>query len=88
MYLLPPTQTPLNRHSLLALETWLEQLGAKRSSSNPSLWIWQRAQWSAEIEIGQADLIVIWDKNNLRSQCSFPYGLSRQDVEAAIKEGP
>ena len=68
MYLVPPPQTPLNRHSLLALETWLEQLGAKRSSSDPSLWIWQRAQWFAEIEIGQADLIVISDKN-CRKKC-------------------
>ena len=35
MAALPPESTPLNQHSLPALEAWLQQLGAVRMDDNP-----------------------------------------------------
>ena len=88
MSILPPSQTPLNQHSLRALEYWLKSLGAEKSNHNPCLWTWIMPQWSAEIIIKQDELRVIWDKGETQSQFGFPYGLPRQDIEAALKHGP
>ena len=88
MSTLPPGQTPLNQHSLRALETWLTELGAVRSVEDPCLWVWQQPEWSARIRLDQDDLLVIWSQNGLVSQRTFPYGLSRLDVEAAMRAGP
>ena len=38
MVALPPESTPLNQHSLPALEAWLQQLGAVRMDDNPCQW--------------------------------------------------
>ncbi|KGG13502.1 MULTISPECIES: DUF3143 domain-containing protein [Prochlorococcus] len=88
MLSLPPAKTPLNQHSLGALEFWLSELGATKSEEDPCIWFWVFAQWSAEIEVGQDELRVIWIKGEQKSQFGFPYGLSRQDVEDALKQGP
>ena len=88
MQSLPPAKTPLNQHSLLALEFWLTSLGAKKHIDNPCLWTWVTPHWSAEITIEQNELIVFWGEGENKSQFSFPYGLPRQDVEAVLKQGP
>ena len=85
---LPPGQTPLNRHSLRSLEEWLNELGAVRTESDPCLWHWQQPTWSAQIRLDQEDLLVTWEQTGMASQRSFPYGLSRLDVEAAMRAGP
>ena len=87
MSLLPSSQTPLNRHSLQSLELWLTELGANRSTRDPCLWSWITAEWRAEIKFEQDELIVTWNKEEQSSSCSFSYGLSRSDVENAMKEG-
>ena len=88
MRALPPPKTPLNQHSIGALELWLTSLGAKRKKENPCLWLWTMPQWSAEIAIKKDELMVVWGEGDAKSQFSFPYGLPRQDVEAALKHGP
>ena len=88
MPLLTPAKTPLNQHSLQAFESWLVSLGAKKSSDNPCIWEWIIPQWSAKILMKQEELIVIWNEGDTKSQFSFPYGLPRQDIEAALKHGP
>ncbi|WP_320666940.1 DUF3143 domain-containing protein [Prochlorococcus sp. MIT 1307] len=88
MALLPPVQTPLNQHSLAALELWLHELGAKKSKEDLCIWTLLMPNWSAEIKIEQDELKVTWEQNGKSSSCSFPYGLSRQDVQIAITEGP
>ena len=88
MSLLPPDQTPLNQHSLKALETWLIQLGAQQSSQDLCLWLLVMPHWSAEIKIRRDEVQVTWDQEGKQSHCSFPYGLSRRDVHIAIAEGP
>ena len=85
---LPSAQTPLNQHSLGALELWLTQLGAIKSKENKCLWKWTSSKWFAEIYFMQDELKVIWRQENNNTQYSFPYGLPRQDIEAALKHGP
>ncbi len=85
---LPPVQTPLNQHSLMALEAWLSELGAHRTSNDPCLWLLSMPKWSAEIKLEVDQLRVSWHADGTGSECCFPYGLSRGDVETAINEGP
>ena len=85
---LPPDKVPLNRHSLMDLEYWLDELGAKRCEENPSRWVLSFPEWSAEIQMEQDELKVIWEKDGERKQCCFSYGLTRGDVEAVMTQGP
>ena len=87
---LPPESSPLNQHSLRALEQWLLQLGAIRIDNDPCRWQLERPDWSAVLLLDREDLKVIWQASGTSAdtQCSLPYGLSRADVEAAIRAGP
>ena len=91
---LPSPETPLNQHSIASLELWLMNLGAVKCTQNPCLWRWNNIpQWSAEIHFKQDELMVSWGELNSEglkktSQFSFPYGLPRKDVEAALNHGP
>ena len=86
---LPTAETPLNQHSIRALEQWLSQLGATVVEGNPCQWRLTRSDWTAELLLAQEDLVVVWSAHAQDEQrCSLPYGLSRQDVEAAINAGP
>jgi hypothetical protein len=87
---LPPESSPLNQHSLRALEQWLLQLGAIRINNDPCRWQLERPDWSAVLLLAREDLKVIWQASETTGdkQCSLPYGLSRADVEAAIQAGP
>ena len=85
---LPLPQTPLNQHSLEALEAWLSELGAHRSQDNLCLWTLVMPNWSAQITMERDELQVTWKKDGNSNHCSFPYGLSRRDVQTAIIEGP
>ena len=84
----PLPTTPLNEHSLISLETWLLDLGAVKSNQDPTQWAIFNPQWSAEIKMCVDELQVVWKKDGRISSCSFPYGLSRSDVEVAIIAGP
>ncbi|MAN18587.1 MAG: hypothetical protein CMN94_02225 [Synechococcus sp. EAC657] len=85
---LPSPETPLNQHSLRALERWLETLGATRSEQDPCDWIWEQPDWRARLRLDQEDLGVIWDSAQPPRSCSFSYRLPRADVEAALRFGP
>ena len=87
---LPAESSPLNQHSLRALEQWLLQLGAIRIDNDPCRWQLERPDWSAVLLLDREDLKVIWQGSDTSAerQCSLPYGLSRADVEAAIQAGP
>tara|TARA_B100000700_G_scaffold263167_1_gene300163 strand:- start:165 stop:431 length:267 start_codon:yes stop_codon:yes gene_type:complete len=88
MALLPPIHTPLNQHSLTALESWLQDIGAEKNSQDPCLWDWEMPKWKAAIKMDKDTLNVTWEKDGEHSNCSFPYGLSRNDVQSAIFQGP
>ena len=85
---LPSADTPLNQHSLRALEQWLQGLGATRSDQDPCNWIWEQPPWSALLRLDQQDLGVTWTSEQPPRSCSYPYGLTREDVEAALRLGP
>ena len=76
MAALPPESTPLNQHSLPALEAWLQQLGAVRMDDNPCQWMLERSEWRALLLLEREDLKVIWHPGSLEAmvQCSLPYG--------------
>ena len=89
MSVLPTADTPLNQHSIRALEHWLSALGATVEEGNPCFWSLERPQWTAQLQLEREDLVVIWqgpDRDDKR--CALPYGLSRHDVQAAIEAGP
>ena len=89
MSALPTAQTPLNQHSLQALERWLQGLGAEQQVGDPCRWVLNTSDWSAELALEQEDLRVTWRQTGRSDQqCCFPYGLCRADVEAAIDVGP
>ena len=88
MFLIPSAQTPLNQHSLEALEAWFSELGACQSRHDPCLWIWEMPNWTAQIQMERDELQVTWNKVGQVNHCSFSYGLSRHDVEIVIAEGP
>ena len=85
---LPPPETPLNQHSLQALEEWLRGLGAGRSEDDLCDWIWEQPGWSARLRLDQEGLGVTWTSSQPAKSCAFPYGLPREDVEAALRLGP
>tara|TARA_Y100001968_G_scaffold214785_1_gene197596 strand:- start:12160 stop:12426 length:267 start_codon:yes stop_codon:yes gene_type:complete len=85
---LPPAQTPLNQHSLIALELWLKELGAKPSHNDRSVWNLVMPKWSAQIKMQRDNLLIAWEQEGKRRHCGFPYGLSRLDVQSAILQGP
>ncbi len=88
MSTLPSEKTPLNQHSLREIESWLINLGAEKCLDDPCLWEWTSSQGLAQIFIRQDELMVVWSKGEMKSQFGFPYGLPRQDIEAALKHGP
>ena len=86
---LPPSSVPLNQHSLRALEEWLISLEAERVEGDPCRWRLAGPAWSAELLLEREDLVVIWQQpDDEPRRCALPYGLSRADVDAAIKAGP
>ena len=85
---LPPRQTPLNQHSLMSLEAWLHQLGSEQNEEDRCCWTLVMPEWTAEIQINQSELLVVWEKKGRKTKCTFSYALSREDVEAAMVQGP
>ena len=86
---LPPPTTPLNQHSLRALEEWLLTLGAEPIDGDRCRWSLETEAWTAELRLEREVVVVVWDNRDADvSPCSLPYGLSREDVTAAIQAGP
>ena len=85
---IPSAQTPLNQHSLRALESWLNEIGAYRSLDESCLWTIANEKWSAQIRMEKDKLYVVWDYEGQSTSASFSYGLTQSDVQAAIEEGP
>jgi hypothetical protein len=82
---------PLYNYPLPQIEQWLINLGAYQQRDNIHCWLVERASWKAEICLEVEELTVRYinggegGKDLLRS---FKYSLSRQDIEAAVFDGP
>lgn len=88
---MPSGDTPLYSHSLPALEAWLTDLGCERDDSELHRWHIKRPRWEADIFLEVEELVVCYLKAGEGEEDvnrSFRYSLSRQDVEAAVFEGP
>ena len=86
---LPPPTTPLNQHSLRALEEWLHGLEANRSMAIAAAGLWSMRP--GPLSCAWNVRIWLWSGRGLTTRlprCSLPYGLSRLDVNAAIEAGP
>jgi len=82
------SNTPINQHSLQALELWLSDLGAKKDIKNPSKWHLILSNWNATISFEQEDLRVVWQIDGEETKRLFSYCINREDVENAILQGP
>lgn len=88
---MPSGETPLYSHSLPALEAWLTKLGCARDDDELHRWHVDRPEWSADIYLEVEELAVIYlgvGEGGEDINRSFRYSLSREDVEAAVFEGP
>ena len=86
---IPSANTPLYHHPLPAIEAWLKHVGCQQDEANPGLWYLKQPQWQAEVELEVEDIEVRWTASSGTTvHRSFPYGLSRLDVERAIMAGP
>ncbi len=91
MTTLPPGSTPLYNHPLPLIEAWLSDKGCRQDQSDPSAWYINQAAWQAELVMGAEEIHIRYladDQGKKEVQRSFPYSLSRQDIEDAIFTGP
>lgn len=82
---MPPASTPLFKHPLPMLELWLSEQGCQRDTDDQSRWFCDRPEWKAELSLEETTIDVRYtytDGNTKR--LSFPYSLSRQDLDDAI----
>lgn len=88
---LPSSDTPLYNHSLPIIEQWLQDLGCQQDSEKLHCWSIQTPNWQAEISLEVEEITVSYlnaTEGNRELTRSFPYSLSREDVEAAVFSGP
>ncbi len=88
---LPPADTPLYNHSLSMVETWLKSKNCRQDREKLNSWLVQYRDWQAEISMDIEEIRVRYINalaGNKDISRSFPYSLSRQDIEDAIFTGP
>jgi len=87
----PSADTPLYNHPLPIIEEWLENLGCQQDSEELHCWSIQNPEWQAEITLEVEEIKVSYlnaGEGGRDLSRSFPYSLSREDVEAAVFSGP
>ncbi len=82
-----PATTPLYNHPLPLLEEWLEQKGCVRDPEQIENCSCQTPQWQAELKLEETHIWVRYQYEDGNTKTlTFPYSLSREDVERAIFE--
>lgn len=87
----PSADTPLYNHPLPVIEQWLQRLGCQQDREQLHCWSLQTPNWEAQIALEVEELTVSYlnvEGSNRPITRSFPYSLSREDVEAAVLSGP
>ena len=88
---LPQADTPLYDHPLPEIEKWLMEMGCQQDKTEPHCWQVEKSNWKAELCLDVEDILVCYFNAGETQEDinrSFPYSLSRADVEAAIFSGP
>ncbi len=88
---LPAADTPLYNHPLPAIEDWLRTHGCEQDRQELNCWHLERPTWQAEIILEIEELAVRYLKATPDGRDivrSFKYSLSREDIEAAVFDGP
>jgi len=88
---LPSADTPLYNHPLPTIEQWLKDLGCHQDREDLNCWFFQTPNWEADITLEIEEITVSYRdvvQGNREVTRSFPYSLSREDVEAALLSGP
>lgn len=82
---LPAADTPLYNHPLHTIEHWMEEHGCERDEEERHCWHLQRRGWQATLYLEETVLRVDYEyPPNQSRTLSFPYSLSRKDVEQAV----
>ncbi|AGY60170.1 DUF3143 domain-containing protein [Gloeobacter kilaueensis] len=85
MHSLPSADTPLYNHPLHQIENWLRGQNCVRDEEEQHCWHLQRPHWKATLCLEETVLKVDYEfAPSQNKTLSFPYSLSRQDVEQAI----
>jgi len=79
-----PAQTPLYNHPLHQLEHWLEGQGCYQDETQAHCWHWQGADWTATLYLEETALRAEYHQGEANRTLTFPYSLSRWDVEQAV----
>ena len=88
---LPSPDTPLYNHPLPVIEDWLRGQGCEQDETARSQWHVKRPTWRAELLLDTTSIVVRYlgaAESGQDLQRTFPYALSRQDLEAVIFSGP
>lgn len=82
---MPPASTPLFSHALPALEAWLISKGCTQDPDDPEQWLCERDQWQAQLRLEETTIWIryTYPDGNTKT-LTFPYSLSRADVDQAI----
>jgi hypothetical protein len=71
------------------IEFWLTELGCVQNPNDVCLWQLKMSHWFAELRMDVEEIHVHYtDSSSGDVRRSFPYSLSRGDVESAILAGP
>ena len=74
---------------IFAVSIFILLLGTKTANSEPAIIEAPPTVISINhLCFPTGSVLSTWRKNGERTECSFPYGLSREDVQIAIYEGP
>ncbi|WP_287129360.1 DUF3143 domain-containing protein [Candidatus Cyanaurora vandensis] len=82
---LPPAQTPLYNHPLHQLETWLRDQGCTQDEESLHAWSLRCPEWQMMIYLEETALRAEYhfEEDDTRT-LTFPYSLTRWDVEQAV----
>ncbi|MDX2271467.1 MAG: DUF3143 domain-containing protein [Cyanobacteriota bacterium] len=81
----PSASTPLYNHPLPTIEKWLIDQGCSRDPDDVEQWFCRRPTWQAEIRLEETSITARYTFSDGQSKTlSFPYSLSRADIEQAI----
>jgi hypothetical protein len=83
--------TPLYNHPLPEIEKWLTDMGCEQDRQQLNCWYVNKLNYEAEISLEIEELTVCYlnagaDGSDIKR--SFPYSLSRRDIEDAVFSGP